>query len=140
MRNRKLFRNLLHFYIRLWRFSINVIFFFLLPFAKCCGPRVIFDNPKLRTNFRKCNFYDDDSDERENSRLLNETAPYFSAPSSIERCNFSSETIFDKTSLRNPFEKEEEDEELVKEYTDYVVKAMNESIASLKKFVSLLLI
>lgn len=121
-------------FFRLWKFCINLIFFFLLPFAKCCGPKVKFDNLQLRTKFRKCNFYDDESDERENSRLLNETAPYFSAPSSIERSNFSSETVFDKTSLRNPFEKE--DEELVKEYTDYVVKAMNESIASLKKFVS----
>jgi hypothetical protein len=115
--------------------------FIVLPIAfctNCCRPsRALFDNSRFNQN----KFYDSDSDDyifRENAKLLNYSSPpnFMYTPSTIERLNVSSETLFDG-SLRNPFENE--DEELLSKDTDFVIKAMSESYESLTKAVSFII-
>lgn len=77
--------------------------------SNCCKSKLTFDNPK----YNRKQFYDSESDDfiyRENAKLLNYSSPVH-LMSSIEKNNFSSETLFETVSLRNPFE--DKDEELL---------------------------
>ena len=97
---------------------------------------------------KKNKLIEENSDDEllEDSKFFHEihdAMAYSRAPSSIERNNFSSDTVFDASALRNPFEEknalaeeEQEKEELAKD-TDFVTKAMNESHETLDRLVRL---
>lgn len=73
---------------------------------------------------------------REKTKLLDSDSQlYMCTPSVLEKNNYSSETLFETKSIRNPFEEIDDDEFLVKD-VDFVVRAMNESHESLSKVVS----
>lgn len=92
------------------------------------------------TEFYSDNDYDDDNenDLSENWKLLKPQAPSASYSSVFEKYRRSSETIFNVTNLRNPFDEDQHqtDDETLANDTEFVVNAINDSHESLRKLVS----
>lgn len=128
---------------------MNILFFFLLPIVWCikcttCNDDKIDSESSFlaRSVVRKEIYSDDDEEEdgdEENWKLLKPRASTSSNYSAaFEEYKRSSETIFNVTNLRNPFDEKQQtddDETLVKD-TEFVVSAINESHESLRKLVS----
>lgn len=128
---------------------MNLLFFFLLPIAwcsECCcccskseKEKVDSDASFYGQKVVRQEFYSDDEsdddDDGENVKLLSSRGTSSDYSSIFEKYRNSSETVFDARSLKNPFDKMLNENELEND-TKFIVDAINDSHESLCKLVS----
>ncbi|CAO1444386.1 unnamed protein product [Diamesa hyperborea] len=134
---------------RCHRFLINCVFFFLIPFVWCCRcflPKEK-DLDQSRTSiigrsiiqeevFTDSNESNGETDNDENSKLLAKSSLSFRSTTMDHhyRTTDTSETVFDIYNQNSQSKQHLSDDEDLRNDTNFVVNAMNQSHESLRKF------